>query len=278
MVTICKTIVYNAIRPPRQPAVGLTQGHKLPALLVVQSFRFSRRRLRKSAYATNHNELPTISGQLGVLRALGVSILFGCGHPPRYGFRGPCLCRKQLKCRARTLKSPSQPLKFPSQVLKSAQLKHSFWPTLTQQHLTTKSREIFIKLEHSLRRPTRPDQDIGVSRPILRTKGIAMSPLTALVSRLLPGNARSRGSCLVALAVALTTLASAFADDLPIVRGVEAQPLKAQAKRVAEALDFLGEPLTKDQQAALDKALATPTTTRRSRRFRKCSTHAAWPA
>jgi hypothetical protein len=47
-----------------------------------------------------------------------------------------------------------------------------------------------------------------------------------------------------------------FADDLPIVRGVEAQPLKAQVKRVAEALDILGEPLTAAQQAALDKAVA----------------------
>jgi hypothetical protein len=46
------------------------------------------------------------------------------------------------------------------------------------------------------------------------------------------------------------------ADDLPIVRGVEAQPLKAQVKRVAEALDYLGEPLTKEQAVALDKAVA----------------------
>src|SRR3954447_17898095 len=44
---------------------------------------------------------------------------------------------------------------------------------------------------------------------------------------------------------------------LPTVRGVEAQPLKAQAKRVAEALESLGEPLSKEQAAALDKAIAT---------------------
>jgi hypothetical protein len=52
-------------------------------------------------------------------------------------------------------------------------------------------------------------------------------------------------------------LTAANADDLPVVRGVEPQPLKAQAKRVAEALELLGEPLTKEQQAALDKAVAT---------------------
>jgi hypothetical protein len=49
---------------------------------------------------------------------------------------------------------------------------------------------------------------------------------------------------------------SVWADELPIVRGVEAQPLKAQAKRVAQALEFLGEPLTNQEQAALDKATA----------------------
>src|SRR2546423_5958628 len=54
----------------------------------------------------------------------------------------------------------------------------------------------------------------------------------------------------------LTTVSSLLADDLPIVRGVEAQPLKAQVHRVAQALEFLGEPLTKEQQAALDRAVA----------------------
>jgi len=46
------------------------------------------------------------------------------------------------------------------------------------------------------------------------------------------------------------------ADDLPLVRGIESQPLKAQAKRVAEALDYLGEPLSKEQMAELERAAA----------------------
>jgi hypothetical protein len=54
----------------------------------------------------------------------------------------------------------------------------------------------------------------------------------------------------------ISLVAFVSADDLPIVRGVAAQPLKAQVKRVADALDFLGEPLTKEQQSALDKAVA----------------------
>jgi len=43
------------------------------------------------------------------------------------------------------------------------------------------------------------------------------------------------------IGVSLLVLASsAIGDDLPIVRGVEAQPLKAQVKRVAEAFELLG--------------------------------------
>lgn len=63
--------------------------------------------------------------------------------------------------------------------------------------------------------------------------------------------------------VALTAC-SAFAADtpnensapaLPIVEQVELQPLKAQAKRVAQALDLLGSPLDAEQQKALQAAL-----------------------
>ncbi len=56
------------------------------------------------------------------------------------------------------------------------------------------------------------------------------------------------------LVVALTSWAAA--EELPLVKGVEAQPLKAQARRVAEALDYLGEPLSAEEKAALEKATA----------------------
>lgn len=42
---------------------------------------------------------------------------------------------------------------------------------------------------------------------------------------------------------------------LPVVEEVELQPLKAQAKRLAQALDLLGSPLDGTQQAALQAAL-----------------------
>ena len=61
---------------------------------------------------------------------------------------------------------------------------------------------------------------------------------------------------LLSLSLVAVSISMAAADDLPIVTGVEAQPLKAQAERVAQALDYLGEPLTKEQKAALDKAIA----------------------
>jgi hypothetical protein len=65
-------------------------------------------------------------------------------------------------------------------------------------------------------------------------------------------------SRLVLLAFFLSSLCSAVlqADDLPLVRGIESQPLKAQARRVAEALDYLGEPLSQEQLVDLEKAAA----------------------
>ena len=62
--------------------------------------------------------------------------------------------------------------------------------------------------------------------------------------------------CRFAFLLGLSILAvSAPANELPLVEGVDAQPLKAQAKRVAAALNFLGEPLTAEQQVRLDAAI-----------------------
>ena len=47
----------------------------------------------------------------------------------------------------------------------------------------------------------------------------------------------------------------ASADKLPIVTGVEFQPLSAQVKRVAEALEQLGQPLPPSEKTALAKAV-----------------------
>jgi hypothetical protein len=64
----------------------------------------------------------------------------------------------------------------------------------------------------------------------------------------------SAGLAIVALLAGAPGLVRA--EDLPIVRGVERQPLVAQARRVAQALDeMLGAPLSKKQQADLEKAL-----------------------
>lgn len=65
-----------------------------------------------------------------------------------------------------------------------------------------------------------------------------------------------RASCLAfALMVAVASWCSA-AEKLTINSDVEAQPLKAQAKRLVEALEFLGQPLTAETQQDLQKALA----------------------
>jgi len=56
----------------------------------------------------------------------------------------------------------------------------------------------------------------------------------------------------------LLSASAASAEGLPIVDGVELQPLAAQAKRIQQALRLLGAPLTKEQRAEL-KAAANAT-------------------
>jgi hypothetical protein len=53
----------------------------------------------------------------------------------------------------------------------------------------------------------------------------------------------------------LFAVAPLAANDLPLVTDVEAQPLKAQVRRVVDALTYLGEPLTTPQQEQLAAAL-----------------------
>lgn len=63
-------------------------------------------------------------------------------------------------------------------------------------------------------------------------------------------------NALIALLIGLTWKASATAEALPVIVGVEAQPLKAHAARIAQALNLLGAPLSAEQQQALDAAMA----------------------
>jgi hypothetical protein len=60
---------------------------------------------------------------------------------------------------------------------------------------------------------------------------------------------------MLSVALVLTT-APALADDLALVANVEFQPLSAQARRVVEALDLLGEPLPAETKERLRKAYA----------------------
>ncbi len=59
------------------------------------------------------------------------------------------------------------------------------------------------------------------------------------------------------LAICVCPVASTLEADepLPSVKGVAAQPLTAQVRRVAQSLKFLGQPLTELQQASLQAAM-----------------------
>ncbi|WZO96138.1 CehA/McbA family metallohydrolase [Isosphaeraceae bacterium EP7] len=59
----------------------------------------------------------------------------------------------------------------------------------------------------------------------------------------------------LALVMALALAAAANAEELPQVTGVEFQPLAAQAARIVEALDALGQPLSSAARERLAKAL-----------------------
>lgn len=62
----------------------------------------------------------------------------------------------------------------------------------------------------------------------------------------------------VVVAIILGLLASGSAiraDELPIVAGVEFQPLSAQARRVVQALDLLGRPLSAEEKDRIDRAI-----------------------
>lgn len=61
---------------------------------------------------------------------------------------------------------------------------------------------------------------------------------------------------LLAFAAPLVLATSLPGGDLAKIAEVEVQPLTAQVKRVVQALQFVGAPLTAAQQTALDKALA----------------------
>jgi hypothetical protein len=73
----------------------------------------------------------------------------------------------------------------------------------------------------------------------------------AWVCRLLPANYISGLAAAFAL---LNLAAAAAAATLPLVTGVEAQPLTAQVKRITEALDFLGAPLSPKELRQLEAA------------------------
>ncbi|MGC3966329.1 MAG: CehA/McbA family metallohydrolase [Pirellulales bacterium] len=65
----------------------------------------------------------------------------------------------------------------------------------------------------------------------------------------------ARALCLIVIATA-SAASNAAAEPLARVAGSDAQALKAQVTRVAQALDLLGSPLTPEQRKSLDAALA----------------------
>ena len=68
----------------------------------------------------------------------------------------------------------------------------------------------------------------------------------------------SRCAGLVLLAVLVGTPASVPAADVPVVESVEHQPLVAATRRLVDALEYAGAPLSKTDRTALEAAMANP--------------------
>ena len=64
------------------------------------------------------------------------------------------------------------------------------------------------------------------------------------------------GRFLFTVTVCFLWCSGAPADDLPIISGVDAQPLGVQVGQVMEALEFRGSPLPEETNRALAAALA----------------------
>src|SRR4051812_18486588 len=69
---------------------------------------------------------------------------------------------------------------------------------------------------------------------------------------------RKRYSFLAAALVCLLARPCLADETLPKVLGIDPQPVKAQATRIAQALEVLGSPLTAEQKKKLAAALAEP--------------------
>ena len=63
-------------------------------------------------------------------------------------------------------------------------------------------------------------------------------------------------ACLSCLVASLGSFFPASGQDLPRSEGIEAQPLAAQVRRLVEALELQGQPLSPETRAKLDEAMA----------------------
>ena len=63
-----------------------------------------------------------------------------------------------------------------------------------------------------------------------------------------------RSTAIATFAIVLAVASTTRADDLPIVAGVDDQPILAQARRLAEALEGLGRPLNESERGRLERA------------------------
>src|SRR5258708_4363556 len=81
--------------------------------------------------------------------------------------------------------------------------------------------------------------------------------------------AATRAVIVVGLLSFVVLSRGAVAEPLPVIAGVEGQPVVAGAKRVVQALELLGSPLTTDEVRAFEQAVADPDPAQRVARIQQ---------
>jgi len=67
---------------------------------------------------------------------------------------------------------------------------------------------------------------------------------------------KERGVAMSLFSVLLAACQTVFAAPLPIVKEVEWQPFAAQVKRLIDATDYIGSPLSAEEKNTIETALA----------------------
>ncbi len=105
--------------------------------------------------------------------------------------------------------------------------------------------------------------------PTARVPLQPITPRAQATAGALPSCAARRSTLSLLLVAVLVLPASLDAQSLSVISGVEAQPLKAQARRIVEALGYVGSPISPGDQTRLKEIFDAPDDEKSSQEVQK---------